>query len=428
MERNSENIEVNNGKRQLLKNNLLMFVGGNIANGLNYLLNIILLRIDEPLFNLYTAYTSASLILLIPSLAVMRIFTSQGLSLFRNVKDSLVRAKNKAIICLIVFAVLLIPVNYILTSILEGGTIITSALLIILAVIGVIANIFRGLKQNEENYTIAVISMNLEAAGRLFLGFIFAVLLGMSINGILLGHILGFVLSMLICLDMKYVNFKNIHYTPVKLFPVFSGIMLMTAGLEFFANFDIVYADRVLPNDSIAQTEFNTLQVFRKIIFFGVFTVSAVVYSVANKSDHSKKFVFFFTTLIGLIAGISLSGGFILLHSYILGFLDTELTLTSRSLEIYFLFATTFMSTSYLLSNWLFTTGKKKYIYLPVFASLLQVLIFIVVGKDFTSLLTAFFSSSLVFFIIAFTAGVYECYSTEISRDKRDQKSLSLKS
>jgi len=123
-------------KKQLLKDNLLMFIGGNVANAMNYVLNVVLLRVDDKLLNLYTAYTSVALILLIPSQVSLRTFTVFGNPIVENIRRFYLRNKNKCLAILIFLILLLIPINLILTRITQEGNFVTSSLLIVLALLG----------------------------------------------------------------------------------------------------------------------------------------------------------------------------------------------------------------------------------------------------------------------------------------------------
>lgn len=395
-------------KKQLFKDNILVFLGANFANGLNYLLNIFLKRTDDHIFNLYTVYSSVSLLLLVPSLVAMRTFTVFGDSPIANIKRSIAQQKNKVFIAIICFCLLLLPFDYFLTRYTEAGTWVTSLLLILIAIVGFIANIFRGIKQNEEDFKIAVISLNIEACGRLILGFIFAIPLNMGISGILLGHVLGLIGSLLICFDRKYVNEEVQVNDEISLRNVFITSTLMTLGLEFISNFDIIYSNYVLKDQEVAQTEFNTMQFFRKIIFFGIFGVSSVILSFGSKNKHSKKFSFLFTLGTGLVIGIGLGTFFYLIKGIIFAILKGSVTLITPQNQILFLLATTLMSTSYLLSNWLFTLKKKMYIYIPLIISTVQTVLFLLFGKELFSLLQTFLATSILFFIITISAGLVE--------------------
>jgi hypothetical protein len=402
-------------KKQLIKDNIFVFIGANIANAFNYLINILLARQDTHLFNLYTAYTSISLIMLIPSLVTMRVFTVFGNDVFGNIKQIVEKRKKLVLNLIILLSLLLIPFNYFLTKITEEGTFITSFLLIILAILGLLGNVFRGIRQNEEDFKIAVISINIEALGRLILGYTFAVILGFGISGILLGHVIGFTGSLLICYKDSYLrtNIDRINDFSVK--NVFINTLLMTGALEFISNFDILYSNFVLRFMDLEQTEFNTLQFIRKIIFFGIFAVSAVTLSVAGKNKHSKSFTFIFNLFLGFTIGLGMGIVFFVFQGIFLGILNKELVIISITQQVTFVFATIMMSTSYLLTNWLFTLKRKRYIYIPVLAALFQAIIFLVYGNSLYTLLTAYLVSSLVFFSMTFSAGLIEILNSSKS-------------
>jgi hypothetical protein len=385
-----------------------MFLGGNIANALNYVLNIVLIRVDEPLFNLYTAYSSLSLILLVPSYVSMRIFTVFGSPVIANIRDVIVRRKNFFLAGTIIAALLLIPLNILLTKVTESGNTITSILLITLACIGFIANIFRGIRQHEENYKRAVVSLNIEALGRVILGFFFAVVLDWGISGILVGHILGLIGSLLVCFDPVHVDKTAEVKDELQLKSIFLNTFVMTAGLEFFSNFDIVYSNYILHQNDQAQTEFNTLQFFRKIIFFGIFTVSSTILSIGSKNRHTNKFMFMFTFATGMLIGIICGVGFFIFKPIIFGVLGQDISLITNAQLALFIGATTLMSTAYLLTNWLFSKKKLLYVFIPVAASLSQAVLFLTAEKALDPLLNAFYMASAIFFIIAISMSIWE--------------------
>jgi hypothetical protein len=287
--------------------------------------------------------------------------------------------------------------------------------LIVLGLIGFVSYVFRGIRQNEEDYKIAVLSLNIEAVSRLVLGLIFSVYLKMGVSGILLAHICGLVGSLLLCFDYRHIHKSLAHNDEVRLQNLFVNTFWLTAGLEFFSNFDTAYANHVLnPNDITPsppeQTQYNTVQFFRKIIFFGTFTVSSIVLSMGGKSKHSKKFMFFYTLVVGFTIGLGSSIGFLLFKNLLLGFLKKDIDLISTGGLIKFLIATTFMSVSYLLSNWLYTLNQKLFVYLPVVASAFQFLLYLTLATELYSILNVFFYSSLIFFILIFTAGFRAVY------------------
>jgi hypothetical protein len=338
----------------------------------------------------------------------MRSFTVYGESALGNLRRFFERNKERKLLFFIVFILSLIPLNFLITAISEEGNWVTSSFLILLSIVAVVANIFRGIKQHDENYKAAVISINIEAIGRVVLGFLFAVTFKWGISGILIGHALGLAGSLLVCFDWKYLKEELTVNDELSLRVALFTTAMMTLGLEFISNFDIIFSNYILKAADQAQTEFNTLQFFRKIIFFGIFAVSSVILSFSSKNKQTKKFSFFFTLFTGLIIGVGLGGFFYLIKGIIFSSLKQEITLISPSSQIVFLVATTLMSTSYLLSNWLFTLKKKVFIYLPLFVSAIQVMIFLFTGKDLFTLLNAFLITSVFFFIVTFSFGIFE--------------------
>lgn len=397
-------------KKQLIKDNLLLLVGGNIANVFSFLLIILLLRANTEVANTYVAFNSIAIILAVPALVATRVFTIYGPAIFGKIHKYISEHRNQSLIGLIAFLVLLLPLNILISRFTADADYVSSFLIISTAIAMIVSYAFRGLRQYEENYLKAIISLNMETGGRLILSYLLGITLGLGIHGVMIGAVISMIASIFGSYDSKYWNAKLEKLSEVRIIQAFAGSLIVTAGLEFFANFDTAYSLNALNYDHKAQTEYNVLQFFRKIIFYGTFAVSSMVLSIGSKDKHSRKFVFGFTLASGLIIGFGASIVFYLLQPLLLWILGQSLERVSEQYFILFLIFTTLMSTAYLVSNWLLSIKKRAYLFIPIIASSIQFVMFLLAPKTLEGMLDAFIRSSGLFFIFVMTAGLYEVF------------------
>lgn len=394
-------------KNKLIKDNFLLLIGGNLGNVFSFLFNIILIRVDPVLANLYVAYNSVVLILGVPALVLMRLFTVYGDTVIYKLKNFYLNRQLISNITIIIFLFAFIPLNFIIQRFTQDSNFLIAFMIISLSVATTIAYIFRGLKQYEEDFLPTVISLNIETGGRLILGYIFGVTLGFGINGVMIGAILAMILSLVPVFHLKYLFKISHHVSSYKLMNAFFSTLVFTAGIEFFSNFDIAYSLNQLQNNIVEQTEYNILQVFRKIIFYGIFIVSAMILAVGSKNNHSKKFVFFYTLGSGLSIGVISAIAIYLFRNIILILLNQRLEVVDTATLLNFLIFTAFMSTTYLLSNWLLSQKKFIYTLIPMISVIVQIFVYITADKNLKSLLSAYLTSTSVFFALTTITGIY---------------------
>jgi hypothetical protein len=397
-------------KKQLIKDNLLLLIGGNLGNVFSFVLNIVLLRSNAELANEYIAYNSIALILGVPSIVAIRTFTIYGDSVIAKLRVYYENNKNRATIIVFSMLLLMLPITYLVKLATERGTLTTSALIVLLAFATVITYAFRGLKQSQEDFLRPVISLNIETLGRLLLGYALGVVLGLGIYGVMVAAILTMLLAIIPCFDFKFFTSPAAPVSDYKLKRVVLNSFLLTSGTEFFANFDIAYSLRALHTNVLEQTEYSILQIFRKVIFYGIFIASSLVLSIGSKEKHTKKFSFFYTLVSGLVMGIGAALGCYIFKDILLAILNKSFTIITNEMLILFLVISALMSASYLLSNWLLSLKKNKYVLVPILASIIQFLIFIFADKDLINLLNAFTYSSVIYFLLVVLTGIYEVF------------------
>jgi hypothetical protein len=398
-------------RKKLITDNLIILVGGNIGNVFSFLTNFILLALpDKKLANLYVAYNSVVLILGVPALVAMRMFTLYGDTILYKLKSLSNKAYNILTLIILLGLLALIPIGYLITISTQDGNIVTTSMIIILSFVTFVVYCFRGLRQFEEDFIAPVISLNVETLGRTLLVLLFGVYFGWGIYGVFFGAILSMAFAILPCFKLTYISNPKHSTDDYRLKTAFLSSFILTAGTEFFSNFDVAYSLRVLSDSLQDQTEYNVLQIFRKIIFYGLFFTAGLFLSLGSKGKYSKKFTFYYTVGVSLFLGLSGSLVCYLLKDIFLQLLNNEFIVLDDSQVLYFLIFTAFMSASYILSNWLLAQKKKKYIYIPVIASIVQVFVFVTFGNDIDNLIKSFSISSLFYFIISVIAGIYEVH------------------
>ncbi len=397
-------------KKNIIKNNLLLLIGGNLGNVFSFLIHLLLLRLDPLVANTYLAYNGIVLILGVPALVVMRMLTIYGYSTILKLKNFYSQHRTLSNAFLILLFLSLILLNLIIQRMTFDQSPITAFMILTLAIATFFSYAFRGLKQHQENFLPTIISLNVETGGRLLLVYIFCFLLGWGINGVLIGSILSMILSIIPVFEFKNLQMKNLEvdtddYSFLK---ALITSLSVTACIEFFSNFDIVYSINSLQYDINAQTQYNILQVFRKIVFYSIFISSGLILSIGGKKKHSKVFTFLYTLISSMVIGIVSSIVLYISKDIVLAILNSKLDLIDYFELIVFLFFTTLMSSSYLLSNWLLSRKKLVYTLIPVFAVIGQIFVYVSSNKNLDDLLKAYFISSGIFFMLTFFAGLYE--------------------
>ncbi len=397
-------------KKQVVKNNLLLLIGGNLGNVFSFLIHLSLLRLDPLIANTYNAYNGIVLILGVPALVVMRMLTIYGHSTILKLKNFYSKNRILSNVLLIILCLALIPLNLIIQQITFDDSPITAFMLVTLAIATFFAYAFRGLKQHEENFFPTIISLNIETGGRLLLVYIFGFIFGWGINGVLIGAILSMILSIIPVFDFQGLKIKSLNtdIDPYSFSKAFASSFIVTACIEFFSNFDIIYSINSLQYDVNAQTQYNVLQIFRKIIFYGIFISSGLILSIGGKKKHSHFFTFMYTLISGMLIGIVSSIVLYIGKDIVLLILNNRLDLVDSYKMMAFLFFTTLMSSSYLLSNWLLSRKNIAYTLIPVIAVISQIFVYVNSKNTLDDLLNAYFISSVIFFILTFFAGLYE--------------------
>lgn len=398
-------------RKKLITDNLIILIGGNIGNIFSFLTNFILLALpDKKLANLYVAYNSVVLILGIPALVAMRMFTVYGDSIVFKLRNLTSRNRNFLTLGILLLTLSLIPLGYLITIFTQDGNIISTSFIILLAFLTFIVYCFRGIKQFEENFIAPVISLNIETLGRTLLVLFFGVFLDWGIYGVFLGSVISMALAIIPCFEFNYFKGGKHIVDDFSLKTAFANSLILTAGTEFFSNFDIAYALKVLSGNLQAQTEFNILQIFRKIIFYGLFFSSGLFLSLGSKAKFTRKFTFLYT--LGVSLGFGLLGALAcyLLKDILLMILKSKFEVLENYDVLYFLIFTALMSAAYILSNWLLSTKRKLYIYIPGIASILQVLIFTLSDHNIHALIRSFSITSGIFFSLCVLAGIYEVF------------------
>ncbi|BDQ04557.1 MAG: hypothetical protein KatS3mg084_0075 [Candidatus Dojkabacteria bacterium] len=397
-------------RSKVIKDNLLLLIGGNLGNVFSFLIHMLLLRLDPLIANMYIAYNGIVLILGVPALVVMRMLTVYGHSIIVRLRSFYTRHQISSHVFLICILLALIPLTFIIQQMTFDRSFFTAFMLVILAITTFVAYAFRGLKQHEENFLPTIISLNIETGGRLLLVYIFGFIFGWGINGVLFGAIISMIVSVVPVFEFRSIELKgiNANIEPYRFSKAFISSLIVTACIEFFSNFDIVYSMHVLQYDLNAQTQYNILQIFRKIIFYGIFISSGLILAIGGKNKHGKRFTFFYTAVSSFIIGFVSSIVLYLGKDVLLIILNNNLNLIDSLQLISFLFFTTLMSSSYLLSNWLLSQKKLFHIVIPILAIISQIVLYIQADNHINDLLNAYYLSTSLFFIMTIGAGLWE--------------------
>lgn len=363
-------------KAKFIRANLIVIIGGLIANAFSLLVNVMLLRQNSIVANQYVYYNSLSLILAFPSLVFLRAFSVYGWESLEVLKSLILKRYKLYLFVFTMFLIISITLIY-LNS--HEKDLLLALYTLILSIITIIVYALRGLFNYDLKFTNTTISFNIETGGRLLLGYFFVVFFNGDIHLMLLASIISMTLSALPLIDISKLSdsFRNKKSLDTAQNIVQQSILIsliFTLGLEFIANFDVSYIINALQTEQ-EKIEFNALQVIRKIIFHGTVLVVPIILSVGSKSKNQPIRMFLYTIIIGsLVASLISLMAFIFRETFFF-LINKNLVLTNTLTLIVFLVGSILMALGYLLSNWLFSQGKLFSAFLPLIIAIVQFVI-----------------------------------------------------
>lgn len=389
---------MSNFRTKLVTDTIISFVGINIAYIVSYVLFIFLIKLDKNLFNEYTFTTSIFMLAIVPSNVLLRIFTIEGSSLLaylgKQVKSS------KFLIGIFLISIIAFVSFYLLAGLKYG--IVTTLIFFLIVPITLVTGILRGINQNLGNFTNTMFSVLIEASARTGFGLVLGYALDLGINGILGSIIIGYFLAAVI----SYINInrkdRKEKLTQLKIeslkSKIISGIVFGIV-LEVFANFDILFSNYFFSKDNATLTELNTLQFFRKTIFFAVFATNGVALYLASNSKYSKKLSLGFSFLVSLVLSVFMACGFYLFRDLILNFLGSSTKEVSNILFLLFLLGSALITTNFIIATWIFANSNIKFTYFVLAVCLVQMALFIVLTTSIESFIYIFLLTNLALFL-----------------------------
>lgn len=383
-------------KKKIFLNSILMIIGVNASNFINYLIYFFILRLDTDLFNQYTVLFSILTIVLVPASILLRIFNTFGISILNKYsKTDILKGKNLLLIS-IINIIIILGISLLLA--IYKFSIESIIIVVSIYALASVLNIYRGLSQNREKFINFIVSLNVDAIIRLVLSIFLGVHLKLGINGILIAIIIGYLGGLLVSSYKFKSTVDKIADENFKIKEVLFSGFLITLALEVISNIDILIANYILGNNEILTT-YNTLQFLRKTIYFFAFALTGIVLSLGTNKNYSKKFTLQFTfiaaflssTLVALILFLTQGISFNLLGFGNYNLYQTEI--------MFFFIGTIFYSISYLLANWIFTQQIFQYIYLIIPLIFLEVIIFFIFGNNFRNISISFVFFNFIFLL-----------------------------
>ncbi len=385
-------------KSKLAKDTIISFTGINIAYIISYVLFIFLIKLDKNLFNDYTFITSIFMLAIVPCNVLQRIFTIEGEGILGYFKK---RYKSLRSLAAIILAGILVLVVFNLLVGVKYGF-FSSIIFFLIVLVAIVTGILRGINQNLGNFTNTTLSVLIEASIRTGLGLILGYTLGLGINGILVSIVIGYFLAGIVSYFniRKKVNKQVGHFQIKALKSKITSGIIFGLVLELFANFDILFSNYYFSKENNVLTELNTLQFFRKTIFFAIFAINGVVLYLASSSKYSKKFSLSFSFIVSFILSMLMAFTFYLFKGSILEFLGSSTEDIPNTFLFLFLLGSTLVTTNFIIATWTFANANSRFTLLVSMFSLVQIAFFITLTLDIESFINIFLLTNLALFIV----------------------------
>lgn len=402
---------------KLFNDNLILLIGGNVANVFSFLLLILLFRTHPDVASSYTAFMSVVLILSIPGQIIMRMFTVYGDSLFKGILTWVYHNSFKSWMIVFFLSFSTIPISFLIMYVSPRAD-FTIAMIVTLVIFSMIISYgLRGLRQFEDNFFMAMLALNLETIGRFIFGYILCFVFDFGINGVMIGTLIAMTLSIIPSIKKEYFDLKGFEGYKEKISHSILNSALFTIGAETFTNFDTAYILKVYEDNNALQNEFAVLQFYRKIIFYGIFTLSSLILSIASKGTRSKLFVFLFTLGMGISMGGVASIIFYEFKDFFFSLLNQKLLVVHDEYFAMFLMATTFLITAYLLANILLSKKRIFYSLIPIIAVLIQIPTFLLSQNDIESMISAYTLSTASFLLLCIVFAGYDILKEKFQKN-----------
>jgi len=349
---------------------LTTFLGG-VIGILNYAFNIIIARYtSQEIFGTFSAALGIIYLTQISAVAIQSLITktvakNKGNNLNKYKWNSLIIFSVMGLIFALIFFLFKVPIAQ-LASIPEE-LILYLAIAIVFAFASPVS---KGLLLGEEK----VVTVNLLMLGETILKFIIGIIaikMGGNIPLLILANSVPAILSTIIVIPLlKYKQEKD-----VLIKNDWKEFILMI--ISFFLLTTPFTVDLVLVNSDF-RADYSSLSLLGKIIYFACITTAGVMFARLSNENDSKKQKKSLLIAVGLstLIGIVLSLIFFFFGKTVITLSVGESYLNINKYMGVFGLCMTGYSVVYMIANYFITRGTYSYIFVLLFASILQIILF----------------------------------------------------
>lgn len=367
---------------QFISGSVVMVVGTNAANALNYVYHLLMGRLLGPsnygeLASLISFITVVSMIPLALGLVVTK-FISAAKD-FDQLKATAVWLNNKVFIISLIITlttVLLSPVISVFLNLNNYLLLFTTSLMFIFQIPLAFQ---RAILQGVLRFNISVSSSLIETSGKLILG-ITLVYLGFSTGGAILGLLIASVIAWIFTLPFirKYLNFakQTIQLPNTRNILLYSlPVIVQSMAITSLFSMDLVLVKHFLtPLESGLYAALSNLG---KIIFFATSPIVLVMFPLISKK-HSNgeeyKQMFYLSFLLILFIIVFISVFYWVYPAVAISLLyGGEYVSVAPTLPLFGIFMS-LISLSYLLTNYFLSINKTRIVVLPLMAATAQII------------------------------------------------------
>ena len=367
---------------RLLRESALLWVGSLAGHVSNYLFHVVTGRLLGPVgYGILASLIAVLYIVMVPGLTIRTVvmkFTAEReadkdysaiLSMFNRLSKRLFLAG----MCLfLIFVVLSRPIS----SFLNIDSVLPLILLSFSFLVIYVIPVNRGIIQGLQKFFRLSVNLSIGAVFKLALGF-FLIYLGFSVNGAIIGIVLGmFIAYGESFLPIRFlfkerasdsIRLKSIaHYS----IPVFFTLLCLTA----FYNVDIIIVKHFM--SSVQAGLYSGLSIIGKIVIFAslgiVWVMFPKVTSLYSKNEEHGHYLLYVLVVISVVGGAIVSAYF-LIPKFIVSTLFGVKYLPVAPYMGAFGVAMLLLSLSYALANYYLAIQETKYIYILTVAVVMQV-------------------------------------------------------
>lgn len=397
----------------LFSGSMVMIVGLNLANFIQYLFHLILGRLLGPsdYSEFVSLFSLAALLGMIPfslGLVVVK-FISQEKERSK-IKSFASWVEKKAFLLGLIVGVPLLFLSPAISSFLKLPDKLLPTLLAPMFLISVVTFFNRSTLQGLLKFKELVGNLIGEALVKLVLAVIL-VLLGFRVWGAMIGSLIAGVFALLLIRRMLRGYLGNVGQAPnlKKLFFYFVPVLLMTISFTSFYSMDLVLVKHYFP--AFEAGIYSSLSALGKIVLFGVAPISSVMFPLVSQR-HSRGEGFRKIFLYSL--GLTFLGVFVILTIYkafpglAISILFGKGYLSGTPLLFLFGIFAGVLALSSLLLNFYVSLGKVKVVIPALFCSFLQIVGIILFHENLRSVIMVSIASVSVLFLILLLYSVYE--------------------